>query len=97
LLGLWPNGRPGPSPLECVEADETQRRVAMVLASLPIAYREALLLVVIEGLRHSEAAEICGISTDAMRQRVSRGRALFARHMKDGEAPAPASLKEVAI
>jgi len=56
-----------------------------------------LLLVVIEGLRHSEAAEICGLSTDAMRQRVSRGRALFARHMKDGEAPAPASLKEVAI
>ena len=97
LLGLWPNGRPGPSPLECVEADETQRRVAMVLASLPIAYREALLLVVIEGLRHSEAAEICGLSTDAMRQRVSRGRALFARHMKDGAAPAPASLKEVAI
>jgi len=97
LLGLWPYGRPEPSPLESVEAAEAQRRVAAVLASLPIAYREALLLVVSEGLRHSEAAEICGVSTDAMRQRIFRARALFIRHMNDAETSASASLKEIAI
>src|SRR5437763_12930124 len=79
LMGLWPHGRPGPSPFEAVEAGETERRVATALASHPLAYREALLLIAVEGLRHSEAAEICGVTAEAMRQRVSRARALLAR------------------
>jgi len=48
LMGLWPHGRPGPSPFEVVEASETERRLATALASLPLAYREAVLLVVVE-------------------------------------------------
>ena len=95
LMGLWPHGRPGPSPFEALEASETGRRVATALASLPLGYREALLLVLVQGLRHSEAAEICGVTTEAMRQRVSRGRALLARRLTDSEAPVLASLKEI--
>ena len=95
LMGLWPQGQPGPSPFEAVEARETERRLATALASLPLAYREALLLVVIEGLRHSEAAEICGVTADAMRQRVSRGRALLVRRLTDAEVPIRAALKEI--
>lgn len=68
LLGLWPHGRPGQSPFEAVKASETGRRMATARASLPLAYREALLLVVVEGLRHSEAAEICGVTAEAMRR-----------------------------
>jgi RNA polymerase sigma-70 factor (ECF subfamily) len=94
LMGLWPHGRPGPSPLEAAEASETEQRLATALASLPLAYREALLLVIIEGLRHSEAAEICGVTAEAMRQRVSRARALLARRLNDSE-PILASLKEI--
>ncbi len=94
-MGLWPHGRPGPSPFEALEASETGRRLATALASLPLAYREALLLVLVQGLRHSEAAEICGVTTEAMRQRVSRGRALLARRLTDSEAPVLASLKEI--
>jgi RNA polymerase sigma-70 factor (ECF subfamily) len=95
LMGLWPDARPGPSPFEAVEASETERRVATALASLPLAYREALLLVGVEGLRHSEAAEICGVTAEAMRQRVSRARALLARRLTDSEVPILASLKEI--
>ena len=94
FLGLWPQGRPEPSPFETVEADEVARRVAAGLASLPLAYREALLLVA-EGWRHVEAAEICGISAEAMRQRVSRARALLARRLADAETPGFSCLREV--
>lgn len=95
MIGLWPYGRPGPSPFDAVEASEDQRRGAAALASLPLAYREALILVAVEGLRHSEAAEICGVTAEAMRQRVSRARALFARRLTDVEVPRLTSLKEV--
>jgi RNA polymerase sigma-70 factor (ECF subfamily) len=95
LIGLWPYGRPGPSPFEALEASEAQRRAATALASLPLAYREALLLVAVEGLRHSEAAEICGVTAEAMRQRVSRARAVFARRLSDAEVPSLTSLNEI--
>jgi RNA polymerase sigma-70 factor (ECF subfamily) len=95
LIGLWPHGCPGPSPFEAAAADEAARRVATALASLPLASREALLLVAVEGLRPSEAADICGVTAEAMRQRVSRARALLARRLSDGEVPRLASLKEV--
>ena len=78
-----------------MEARETERRLARALASLPLAYREALLLVAIEGLRHSEAAEICGVTTEAMRQRVSRGRALLVRHLTDAGVRMLVAMKEV--
>jgi RNA polymerase sigma factor (sigma-70 family) len=95
LMGLWPHGRPGPSPFEAMETSENARRLAAGLAALPLAYREALLLVLVEGLRHSEAAAICGVTVEAMRQRVSRGRALLARRLAESEAPLLVSLKEI--
>ena len=95
LIGLWPHGRPVPSPLEALEASETGQQVATVFATLPVAYREALLLVVVEGLRCSEAAEICDVTAAAMRQRVSRARALLARRLTAADEPIPASLREI--
>ena len=96
LMGLWPHGRPGPSPFEALETSETGRRLATALASLPLTHREALLLVLVQGLRHAEAAEICGVTTETMRQRVSRARALLARRLTDGgRVPVLASLKEI--
>jgi RNA polymerase sigma-70 factor (ECF subfamily) len=78
-----------------MESREAGRRLATALASLPLEYREAVLLAGIEGLRHAEAAEICGVSVDAMRQRLSRARALLARRMAVEEVPALAALKEI--
>jgi len=95
LMGLWPYGSPRLSPLEALEAGDDERRVAAGLALLPSAYREALLLVVVEGLRHAVAAEICGVTTEAMRQRVSRARALLASRLIEAAAPGPSSLKAI--
>jgi RNA polymerase sigma-70 factor (ECF subfamily) len=95
LLGLWPHGRPEPSPVETAEAGEAERQLAAALASLPLSYREALLLVAVEGLRHGEAAAVCGVSVDTMRQRVSRARALLARRLAEAETRGLSALKEV--
>jgi RNA polymerase sigma-70 factor (ECF subfamily) len=72
LTGLWPCGSPRPSPLDALETSEAQQRIATALASLPARYREALLLVAVEGLQPYEAAEVCGVTAEAMRQRLSR-------------------------
>jgi RNA polymerase sigma factor (sigma-70 family) len=95
LIGLWPCGSPGPSPSDAAEASEAQRRIATALSTLPAAYREALLLVAVEGMRPVEAAEICGVTAEAMRQRLSRARDLLGRRLRDAERPGLTSLNEV--
>jgi len=95
LMGLWPAGSPERSPLETVEANEAQQQIATALVSLPVAYREALLLVGVEGLQPSEAAAVCGVTPEAMRQRLSRARALLARRLDAADAAGLVSLNEV--
>jgi RNA polymerase sigma-70 factor (ECF subfamily) len=96
MIGLWPAGSPVPSPFECTAANEVERRLEAALGALPVSCREALLLVAIEGQSAAAAAAICGISAEAMRQRLSRARALLARKLNDGDAPALAALNAVA-
>jgi RNA polymerase sigma-70 factor (ECF subfamily) len=78
---------PAPSPFEELAANESHRRLEAALASLPLLYREVLLLVAVEGLTTAEAAEVCGISNDALRQRLSRGRAMLAERMASATLP----------
>jgi RNA polymerase sigma-70 factor (ECF subfamily) len=80
-LGLWPVGRPVRSPFEETVATETDRRLEAALANLPRASREVLLLVGIEGLTPQEAAAVCGVSPEALRQRLSRARAQLVRRL----------------
>jgi RNA polymerase sigma-70 factor (ECF subfamily) len=93
--GLWSRGAPLPSPLEAAEASEMERRIAAAMAALPAIYREALLLVGIEGLSPSAAASVCGVSAPAMRQRLSRARVLVDRHLTATDAPGLTALREV--
>lgn len=95
LMGLWPAGRQEPSPLVSAEANEAERRVMHALASLPVTYREALLLVGVEGMQPAEAAQVCGISPEAMRQRLSRARALLTRRLHADDRAGVALLKEI--
>jgi DNA-directed RNA polymerase specialized sigma24 family protein len=60
-----------------------------------VACREALLLVATEGLSPAEAAVVCGVSPEAMRQRLSRARALLARRLEATERVPLTMLKEV--
>jgi RNA polymerase sigma-70 factor (ECF subfamily) len=76
-------------------ASETGRRIEAALADLPAVYREALLLVAIEGLRPAEAAIVCGITPEAMRQRLSRARAAIARRLDECDQRLLVALKEV--
>jgi len=93
LIGLWPSGCPS-SPFEETAGHELGVRLEAALVALPLQYREALLLVAIEGLTPSEAAQVCGVSGEAMRQRLSRGRAMLAERLHRTEEPLTV-LKEV--
>jgi RNA polymerase sigma-70 factor, ECF subfamily len=81
LLGLWPSTQPWPSPFDLAAAGELERRIEVALSMLQPQYREVLLLVVNEGLTPGEAAVTCGISPEAMRQRLSRARAALAERL----------------
>jgi RNA polymerase sigma factor (sigma-70 family) len=75
-IALWPAIVPA-SPFEHAAGQELERRVEAAIAGLPVIFREALLLVGVEGLRPAEAADVCGISPEALRQRLKRARALL--------------------
>ncbi len=94
LIALWPCPSARPSPFETLAASETERRIEAALATLPIACREALLLVASEGLSPAEAAVVCAISPEAMRQRLSRARALLAQRLQAADRAPLAILKE---
>jgi RNA polymerase sigma-70 factor (ECF subfamily) len=93
-VGLWPS-IPRSSPFEETAARELERRLEAALATMPLIYREVLLLVAVEGLRPSEAAAVCGISPEAVRQRLSRGRALLEQRMSKTRVPLTRLISEV--
>jgi len=94
-IGLWPLGTPRPSPFDATVANETGRRLDEAIAALPAAHREALLLVSVEGMKPAEAAAVCGITPEAMRQRLSRARAAIAKHLDEGEDAVLVDLRTV--
>jgi len=94
LIALWPYSVARASPFEAAAASELQRRIERALTAMPLASREALLLVAVAGLEQSDAAAICGVSAEAFRQRLSRARASLARALAD-DASTASVLKEV--
>lgn len=95
LMGFWPSGTERSSPFEEAAASEMGRRIEAALAALPARYREALLLVAVEGMKPAEAAIVCGTTPEAMRQRLSRARALVSRRLECAPEPRPVILGEV--
>ena len=93
-IGLWPAGL-GNSPFEQTAASEFERRLEASLARLPVSYREVLLLVAIEGLRPGEAARVCGVSPEALRQRLKRARTMLAHYLDEASPLATAVAREV--
>ena len=93
-LGLWPTLLVD-SPFEQTASHELERRIEAALATLPVVFREVLLLVGVEGLRPAEAAVVCGISPEALRQRLSRARALLARRLEESASRLAPATREV--
>lgn len=82
LTALWPSVATSPSPFEATAARKLERRIERALVSLPAAPREVLLLVGVAGLDHSDAADVLGITPEALRQRLHRARALLTRTLE---------------
>lgn len=91
LIALWPFSANAASPFEETAANELERRIERALANLPTASREVLLLVGVGGFDTSEAAEICGITPDAFRQRVHRAREMLSRALERDAVPRQAA------
>jgi RNA polymerase sigma-70 factor (ECF subfamily) len=98
MIGLWPastSWSSGPSPFEEAVASELDRRLERALAALPSRHREVLLLMVVEEFSAAEAAAVCRTTPEAMRQRLSRARALLAQALEAGERRQAGILREV--
>jgi RNA polymerase sigma-70 factor (ECF subfamily) len=82
LVDLWPLADARPSPFEVAAAGEFEQQLERALAALPLRHREVLLLVASEGLTPAEAAAVCGVTPEALRQRLSRARAAIASELE---------------
>ena len=51
--------------------------IMAAIEELPESFREAILLVNVEGLRYDEAAEVLDVPTGTIRSRMKRGRTLL--------------------
>lgn len=90
---LWPGGLVQ-SPFDLASSNQFEAQLEAAIASLPPMYREVILLVGVEQLRPIDAAKVCGISPEALRQRLSRARGMVQRFLADSESPKYADCKE---
>jgi RNA polymerase sigma-70 factor (ECF subfamily) len=65
---------PGPTPAARLEEAEVRQRVGREIAALPERQRVALALCHYEGLRNIEAAEIMGVTVEALESLLARAR-----------------------
>jgi RNA polymerase sigma-70 factor (ECF subfamily) len=94
LILLWPSGL-SQSPFELASSSQFEEHLEAAITSLPPIYREVLLLVGVEQLRPMDAAKVCGISPESLRQRLSRARAMVSRYLADREPSKETVQKEI--
>jgi len=76
----------GLSPEQWVEQQEAVEAVYRCVEQLPADYRKAVILVDIQGMDYSEAAQTLGRPVGTVKSRLSRGRAQVIQWL--GQAPA---------
>jgi RNA polymerase sigma-70 factor, ECF subfamily len=86
MLGFESLGETAAPPDEEHDRARAIRVLEAALAKLPLASREVLLLVGVEGLEQDAVAKILGISYEALRKRLSRARAELHAKMEKVEA-----------
>ncbi len=87
MMRVDPEPNAADSPFEHAAANETERTLELALASLPLRYREVLLLVAVEGMSQEEAAGVLELKPEALRKRLSRARALLAAKLEKQTSP----------
>lgn len=79
---------PFSSPMEAVSESRTQVAIERAISALPDSYREVVVLIAIEQVSLAEAAQILGLSNEAIRQRLSRARRILAEQLQEPGATA---------
>jgi RNA polymerase sigma-70 factor, ECF subfamily len=80
VVFLWPCEMPK-TPFDLASLTEFEERLEAAIADLPPIYREVILLVGVEQLLPAEAAAVCGITPESLRQRLKRARDLLSRSL----------------
>ncbi|MFM8804312.1 MAG: RNA polymerase sigma factor [Planctomycetia bacterium] len=70
-------------------ADELSSAMQRALARLPVELRETLLLVVVGGLTHQEAADVLGVPLGTVLSRVSRARSRLREYLLEATTSLP--------
>ena len=92
-IGLWPSGCPS-SPFEETAGHELGVRARSGACGTATPVSRGAPARCDRGTTPSQAAQVCGVSGEAMRQRLSRGRAMLAERLCRTEQPLTV-LKEV--
>ncbi len=82
---------PFSSPMEAVSESRTQVAIERAISALPDSYREVVVLIAIEQVSLTEAAQILELSNEAVRQRLSRARRMLAEQLQESSATAAAT------
>jgi RNA polymerase sigma-70 factor (ECF subfamily) len=69
-------------PADGIAHSQRVRELRRALASLPIAYREAVVMCDLQELTYQDAAEAAGCAIGTVRSRLHRGRQLLAEQMR---------------
>lgn len=77
----------GPGPDRGLEAVDTGKRVAAAMAALPDRQREAVTLCHYQELSNIEAAQLMGVSVEALESLLSRGRRALRAALSDMVEP----------
>ena len=75
-------------PLGDLTRGERLEKLRRAVLSLPLRYREVVILCDLQELSYAHAAEALDCAVGTVRSRLHRGRALLAAKMATGEAPA---------
>lgn len=71
-------------PADAVAREQSVESLRAALASLPVAYREAVVLCDLQELSYQEAADAAGCAIGTIRSRLHRGRGLLADTLRKG-------------
>ena len=78
---------PDPDPAGDMTRAEDIERVRKAVLTLPMHYREAIVLCELQEMSYAEAAEAIGCAVGTVRSRVHRGRELLAEKLISGALP----------
>jgi RNA polymerase sigma-70 factor (ECF subfamily) len=88
VVELRESSAPAPAEPSSSPLTPNTRRILEAIEGLPEDEREVFSLVRIQGMSHSEAAEVIGIAVKTVQRRLNRGLGLLSAKLDDMQIPA---------